>query len=53
MTFARKHGIRERGEITRVQCMECRRKDAIGKRVLEQKRKKILCPEYRTGKKKL
>jgi len=36
-----------------VQCIECGRKDAIGERVLEQERREILCPEYRTGKKKL
>jgi len=43
----------KRGEMTRVQCMECGRRDVIGRRVSEQERKKILCPEYRTGKKKL
>jgi len=53
MTFARKHRIRKRREMTRVQCVECGGKDAIGRRVLEQERKKILCPECRTGKKKL
>ena len=36
-----------------MQCIECGRKDAIGERVLEQERREILCPEYRTGKKKL
>jgi len=33
--------------------MECGRRDVIGRRVSEQERKKILCPECRTGKKKL
>ena len=36
----------------RVQCVKCGRKDAIGRKVLEQERRKILCPEYRTGRKK-
>ena len=36
----------------RVQCIECRRKDAIEEGVLEQKRREILCLECRTGKKK-
>ena len=36
----------------RVQYIKCRRKNAIRERVLEQERSKILCPEYRTGKKK-
>ena len=39
--------------MTRVQCVEYGRKDVIEGRVLEQERKKILCLEYRTGKKKL
>jgi len=39
--------------MTRVQCIECGRRDAIGERVSEQERKKILYPEYRTGNKKL
>jgi len=38
--------------MTRVQCVEYRRKDAVGERVLEQKRREILCLECRTGKKK-
>jgi len=37
----------------RVQYIKCKRKNAIRERVLEQERSKILCPEYRTGKKKL
>jgi len=36
-----------RGEITRVQCVEYERKNTIERRVLEQERRKILCPEYR------
>ena len=36
----------------RVQCIKCRRRDAIGERVFEQERREILCPECRTGKKK-
>ena len=42
-----------RGEITRVQCIKCKRKDTIGEKVLEQKRSEILYLECRTGKKKL
>ena len=37
----------------RVQCVECRRKDAIGRKVLEQERREILHLEYRIEKKKL
>jgi len=36
----------------RVQCIECRRRDAIEERIIEQKRRKILCSECRTGQKK-
>ena len=36
----------------RVQYIKCGRKNAIRERVLEQERSKILCLEYRTGKKK-
>ena len=36
----------------RVQCIKYRRKNAIGGKVLEQERKKILCLEHRTEKKK-
>jgi len=39
--------------MTMVQYAECKRKDAIKEKVSEQERRKILCPEYRTGKKKL
>jgi len=39
--------------MTRVQCVECGRKDAIEGRVLEQEKKEILYPECKTGKKKL
>jgi len=39
--------------MTRVQCIEYERRDAIGERVSEQERKKILCPECRIGNKKL
>ena len=41
-----------RGEMTRVQCIECRRRDAIEGRVSEQERRKILCLEYKTENKK-
>jgi len=39
--------------MTRVQCIKYRRKDTIEGKVLKQERKEILCPECRTGKKKL
>jgi len=39
--------------MTRVQYIECGRKDAIEGKVLEQERREILCPEYRIEKKKL
>jgi len=42
-----------RREIMRVQCVECRRKDTLGERVLEQEKREILCLECRTGRKKL
>ena len=38
--------------MTKVQCVEYRRKNAIEKRMLEQEKREILCPEYRTEKKK-
>ena len=41
-----------RGEITRVQCIECGRRDTIEGRVSEQERRKILYPECRMGNKK-
>ena len=45
-------GEARRGEMTRVQYIECGRRDAIKGRVSEQERKKILCPECRIGNKK-
>jgi len=36
----------------RVQCIEYRRRDTIGERIIEQERRKILCSEYRIGQKK-
>ena len=39
--------------MTRVQYVKCKRKNTIGERVLEQKRRKILYSKYRTEKKKL
>ena len=41
-----------RREIMRVQCIECRRRDAIEGRIIEQERRKILYSECRTGQKK-
>ena len=43
----------KRRKITKVQYVECRRKDTIEKRVLKQKKSEILCLEYKTKKKKL
>ena len=37
--------------MTRVQCIEYRRRDAIGGKVSKQERRKILCLECRMGKK--
>jgi len=42
-----------RGEMTKVQCIEYGRKDAIEKRMLEQEKREILCPECRIERKKL
>jgi len=42
----------KREEMTRVQCVRCERRDAIARKITEQKRKEILCPEYRTGKRR-
>jgi len=36
----------------KVECIKCRRRDAIIKKVLEWKEKGILCPEYRVEKKR-
>ena len=38
--------------MTRVQCVKYGRRDAIVRKVLEWKRKGILCPEYRVGRKR-
>jgi len=39
--------------MTRVQYVECKRKDIIGRKVLKQERRKILYSKYRIEKKKL
>ena len=36
----------------RVEYVECRRRDAIMRKVSEWKRRRILCPEYRVGRKR-
>jgi len=41
-----------REEMIRVQCIKCKRKDAIEGKVIGGERREILCSEYRTGKKK-
>jgi len=38
--------------MTRVQCIECRRKDTIVRKVSEWERRGILCPECRIGRKR-
>jgi len=38
--------------MTRVQCIGCGRKNTIVRKVLEQKRRRILCPEYRVERKR-
>ena len=37
--------------MTRVECVKCRRRDVIMRKVSEQERRKILCPEYKIGRK--
>ena len=41
-----------REEMIRVEYVECRRRDAIMRKVSEWKRRRILCPEYRVGRKR-
>ena len=48
-----KKGEVKRKEMTRVQYVECKRKDIIGRKVLKQERRKILYSKYRIEKKKL
>jgi len=38
-------------KMTRVECVKCRRRDVIMRKVSEQERRGILCPEYRIGRK--
>ena len=38
--------------MTRVQCVEYKRKNTIGESVLKQEKREILCPECRIEKKK-
>ena len=45
-------GKAKKGKITRVECIKCERRDAIIKKVLEQERKEILCPECRVERKR-
>jgi len=41
------------GRKSKVKCVKCRRKDMIiGKKILEEEKGRILCPEYGTGKRK-
>ena len=47
-----REGEARKGEMMRVQCIECRRKDTIMRKVLEWKRRRILCLEYRVGRKR-
>jgi len=37
--------------MTRVECIRCRRRDAIMRKVSKQERRGILCPEYRVERK--
>ena len=48
-----REGEVKRREMTKVQYVECKRKDIIGRRVLKQERRKILYSKYKTEKKKL
>ena len=43
----------KREEMIRVQYIKCKKKDTIEERILEQEKRKILCSEYQTEKKKL
>jgi len=43
---------RRRREMMRVEFVDCGRRDSIVRKVLEWKRRKILCPEYRVGRKR-
>jgi len=36
----------------RVECIKCRKRDTIVKKISEQEKRRILCPEYRVEKKK-
>jgi len=38
--------------MTRVKCVKCERRDAIVRKVLEQEKRRILCSEYRVGRKR-
>jgi len=53
VTFARKHETGEKKKQGEKKWQECGRRDAIEGRVLEQKRREILCPECKIKKKKL
>jgi len=43
-----REGEAKRREMTRVQYVECGRRDIVGVKITEQERKKILCSEYKT-----
>ena len=45
-------GETKRGEMIKVECVKCKRRDAIVRKVLEWERRKILCPEYRVERKR-
>jgi len=46
-----REGEARRGEMTRVEYVKCRRRDVIIRKISEQERRGILCPECRIGRK--
>jgi len=47
-----REGEEKRREMMRVEFVDCGRRDSIVRKVLEWKRRKILCPECRVGRKR-
>ena len=47
-----REGEAKREKIMRVECIKCRKRDTIVKKISEQEKRRILCLEYRVEKKK-
>ena len=47
-----REGKARRGEMTRVKCVKCERRDTIIRKISKQKRREILCPKCRIDKKR-